>query len=351
MNRRISRYKGGGDFPHRSGGLGILLANLGTPSTPTPAAVRRYLAEFLWDPRVVELPRWLWWFILHGVVLRVRPSRSAHAYQKVWTVQGSPLLAIGRRQAAALQDTLRSRLTGSVTIALGMRYGDPSIATALEELRRTGIHRLLVLPLYPQYAGATTGATFDAVAAELRTWRRVPELRMVGDYHSHVPYLEALAQGIREAWAERERPDQLLFSFHGLPQRVVDAGDPYSDQCRATAQGVAERLELAEGQWAVSFQSRFGREEWVRPYTDQTLREWAVAGVRSVDIICPGFAADCLETLEEVALQNRDLFLMAGGKTYHYLPALNDRSDHILALAELILAQIQGWPEAESVVL
>ena len=342
-------YKGnGGSHQRNDGGLGILLTNLGTPAAPTSAAVRRYLAQFLWDPRVVELPRLLWWTILHGVVLRLRPSRSAHAYCKVWTAQGSPLLAIGRRQVVALQDMLRSRLTGSVTIALGMRYGEPSIATALEELRRVGVHRLLILPLYPQYASATTGATFDAVAAELRTWRFVPALRMVSDYHDHAPYLDALAQGIREAWAEKGRPDQLLFSFHGLPQRAVSAGDPYSDQCRATACGVAERLQLIEGQWAVSFQSRFGRAEWVRPYTDQTLREWAGAGVSSVDVICPGFSADCLETLEEVALQNRDLFLNAGGRAYHYLPALNESPAHIHALADLILTQVQGWPEPAS---
>ncbi|CAK0765721.1 Ferrochelatase [Gammaproteobacteria bacterium] len=340
-------YKGdNGLRPCNDAGLGVLLTNLGTPAAPTSLAVRRYLAQFLWDPRVVELPRLLWWIVLHGIVLRIRPSRSAHAYRKVWTTQGSPLLAIGHRQAVALQDVLRARLTGPVTVALGMRYGTPSIATALEELHQAGVRRLLVLPLYPQYASATTGATFDAVAAELRTWRWVPALRMVSDYHDHAPYLDALAQGIGEAWAERGHPDRLLFSFHGLPQRTAQAGDPYSEQCWTTARAVVKRLKLTEGQWAVSFQSRFGREEWVRPYTDQTLREWAAAGVGSVDVICPGFSADCLETLEEIALQNRDLFLKAGGQTYHYLPALNDNSAHIHALAELVLTQVRGWPEA-----
>jgi ferrochelatase len=336
----MNRYKGG--FI-QDGSLGVLLTNLGTPDAPTPAAVRRYLAQFLWDPRVVELPRLLWWMILHGVVLRVRPRRSAHAYRKIWGDRGSPLLAIGQRQAAALQEVLSRRWNGAVTVALGMRYGNPSIGTALEGLRGRGMGHLLVLPLYPQYASPTIGSTFDAVAAELRTWRWVPELRIVGGYHDHGPYLEAVTQSVRQTWAERERPDRLLFSFHGLPQRIARAGDPYSHQCHATAQRVAERLKLIEGEWAVSFQSRFGREEWLRPYTDQTLREWAAAGVGRVDVLCPGFAADCLETLEEVALQNRSLFLRAGGRAYHYIPALNDHPDHIHALADLVMAHIQGW--------
>lgn len=341
----MTRYQGECQRNDRDG-LGILMVNLGTPVAPTPAAVRRYLAQFLWDPRVVELPRFVWWPILHGIILRTRPSRSADAYQKIWTNQGSPLLAIGRRQLVALQDVLRSRLIGPVTVTLGMRYGEPSIASALRELRVAKMRRLLILPLYPQYAGATTGATFDAVTEELRTWRWVPELRMVGDYHCHAHYLDALALEIRENWVGRKCPAKLLFSFHGLPQRMADAGDPYVDQCWNTARGVAKRLALTDSQWTISFQSRFGREEWVRPYTDQTLRDWATAGQGTVDVICPGFAADCLETLEEVALQYRDLFLQAGGQKYHYIPALNDRPDHIQALAALLLEHAQGWPEA-----
>lgn len=332
-------------------GLGILLVNLGTPAAPDQAAVRRYLAQFLWDPRVVELPRFLWWLILHGIILRVRPLRLAYAYQKIWTAQGSPLVAIGHRQVLALQDELSRRLAGAFNIALGMRYGEPSIATALQKLRQGNMRRLLVLPLYPQYASATTGSVFDAVTAELSTWRWTPELRMIGDYHDYAPYLDALAQHIREAWTKREFPTKLLFSFHGLPQRMADAGDPYVEQCRATARGVAERLALSDTQWAVSFQSRFGREEWVRPYTDQMLREWATAGNNAVDVICPGFAADCLETLEEVALQYRDLFIKVGGQYYRYLSALNDRPAHIQALALLIVNHIQGWPEARPEVL
>ncbi len=327
-------------------GIGILLTNLGTPDAPTKTAVRRYLAEFLWDPRVVELPRWLWWPILQGIVLQRRPSRSAHAYQKIWTAQGSPLLTFGQRQAEAVQQALRARMVGPVTVALGMRYGSPSMASALETLRKAGLSRLLVLPLYPHYASATTGSTFDALAAELRTWRWVPEVRMVNNYHNQDAYLNALAQRIREAWTEQGQSDRLLFSFHGLPEKSVQAGDPYPEQCWTTARDVAKRLALTEQQWAVGFQSRFGRARWIMPYTDHILQQWGQSGIASVDVICPGFSADCLETLEEVAVQYRDLFLKAGGRTYHYLSALNDRADHIQALAELISVHVQGWPEA-----
>ncbi len=345
----MNRYKGDAGFVNgEEDSLGVLLTNLGTPSAPTKKAVQRYLAEFLSDPRVVELPRFLWWPILHGIVLRIRPTRSAHAYQKIWTTQGSPLLTIGQHQAEGLENTIRSRLSGSITVALGMRYGEPSIATALARLRQQGMRRLLVLPLYPQYASATTGATFDAVTAELRTWRWVPELRMITDYHQHNAYLDALAQSIRDAWNGRVPPDRLLFSFHGLPKRVAEAGDPYPTQCHATARGVAERLGLDEQQWTTGFQSRFGYADWIAPHTDQILRDWGAAGVKSVAVICPGFAADCLETLEEVALQNRDLFLKAGGRSYRYLSALNDRADHIQALADLVVAHTQGWPNANT---
>ncbi len=323
---------------------GILLTNLGTPDAPTPSALRRYLAEFLWDSRVVEIPRPLWWLILHGVILRVRPSKSAHKYQTIWTPEGSPLLAISRRQAAALAETLAKRCPGPIRVALGMRYGNPSIAAALAELRTAGAQRLLVLPLYPQYSAATTASTFDAVAAELRTWRWLPELRFIMQYHDDSAYLDALAAHLRAARAEQPG-ERLLFSFHGLPKRNLLAGDPYHCQCHKTARLVAERLGLASGQWAVAFQSRFGRAEWLQPYTSVLLADWAKAGVKSVDVACPGFAADCLETLEEIALENRQTFLNAGGERYRYLPALNDVSEHIAALAGLIEKHTAGWPE------
>ena len=323
---------------------GILLTNLGTPDAPTPSALRRYLAEFLWDRRVVELPRPLWWLILHGVILCTRPARSARKYQAIWTAEGSPLLAISRRQAAALAATLTERTPGPVRVALGMRYGNPSIAAALAELRAAGAQRLLVLPLYPQYSAATTASTFDAIAAALRTWRWLPELRFITQYHDDSAYLDALAAHLRAARAEQPG-ERLLFSFHGLPKRNLLAGDPYHCQCHKTARRVAERLGMKPEQWAVAFQSRFGRAEWLQPYTNVLLADWAKAGVKSVDVACPGFAADCLETLEEIALENRQTFLNAGGERYRYLPALNDAPEHIAALAGVIEQHAAGWPE------
>ncbi len=329
------------DQPARAG---ILLVNLGTPDAPTPTAVRRYLAEFLWDSRVVELPRPLWWLILHGVVLRVRPARSARKYQLIWTPDGSPLLAISQRQAAAVAALLAERWPGPIQVAVGMRYGNPSIAAALAELRAAGVRRLLVLPLYPQYSAATTASTFDAVAAELRTWRWLPELRFITHYHDDSGYLDALATHLGAARADQPG-ERLLFSFHGLPKRNLLAGDPYYCQCHKTARLVAERLGLQPEQWAVAFQSRFGPAEWLQPYASVLLTTWAKAGIKSVDVACPGFAADCLETLEEIAIENRRLFLAAGGERYRYLPALNDDPAHIAALIALIGRHAAGWPE------
>ncbi len=326
---------------------GVLLANLGTPDAPTPAALRRYLAEFLWDPRVVELPRPLWWLILHGVVLRIRPARSARKYQAIWTGDGSPLLAISRRQTVAVAAALRQRCLGPVQVALGMRYGNPSIASALAELRDAGARRLLILPLYPQYSAATVASTFDTVAAELRRWRWLPDLRLISHYHDDPAYLDALAASIRTARAEQSG-ERLLFSFHGLPKRNLLAGDPYHCECHKTARLVAERLGLQEDQWAVAFQSRFGRAEWLQPYTSELLAAWARAGVKRADVVCPGFAADCLETLEEIALENREVFLAAGGEHYRYIPALNDASAHIDVLARLIVQHAAGWPEFDA---
>jgi len=311
---------------------GVLLTNLGTPDSSSTADVRRYLAEFLADPRIVERPRWLWWPILHGIILRVRPRRAARAYRRIWTPAGSPLLTIGQAQAEALQ----VRLGDAIPVVLAMRYGRPSIPAGLEALRRQGVSRLIVLPLYPQYSATTTGSTFDAVSAELATWREVPTLRFISRYHTHPAYLDALADSLREAWAEQPRADKLLFSFHGLPRRYAEAGDPYPRKCEATARGVAERLELGADDWLLTYQSRFGPEEWLQPYTDETLRRLAAEGVTSVDVVAPGFAADCLETLEEIAMENRDLFLRAGGKAYRYIPALNAREAHIDLLERLV---------------
>lgn len=326
--------------------LGVLLLNLGTPDAPTVPAVRRYLAEFLGDPRVVELPRALWWMILNGVILRVRPKRSAHAYQSVWTEEGSPLLAISRRQAAALQERLSARMPGPVRLELGMRYGNPSVPDALARLSAAGARRLLVLPLYPQYSATTTASTFDAVARELMTWRWIPELRFITRYHDDPGYVAALASSVREHWSAHGEPDRLLFSFHGIPKEYFENGDPYHCHCQKTARLTAEALGLPRERWQVSFQSRVGTKEWLRPYTDELLKEWGAAGVGKVQVVCPGFSADCLETLEEVAVENRDYFLAAGGQAYEYIPALNDRAAHMDMLVDLVLRHAAGWPEA-----
>jgi len=342
----MSRYLGDPDFAHdRPPCTGLLLVNLGTPEAPTTAAVRRFLAEFLADPRVIELPRPLWRLLLHGVVLRIRPRRSAAAYRAVWQAEGSPLLAIAERQAAALARELAARGLAPVEVALGMRYGRPSVREALEGLHAAGARRLLVLPLYPQYSATTTGSTFDAVSAVLSGWRWLPELRFLTHYHDHPPYLDALAASVRERWRAQGPSERLLFSFHGLPKRYFLAGDPYYCQCHKTARLVAERLALPDETWALAFQSRVGREPWLAPYTDEMLPVWAREGVRSVTVLCPGFSADCLETLEEVDIRYRELFLESGGERFDYVPALNDRAEHVRALADLVAAQLAGWQE------
>ena len=342
----MSRYSGEHDYRHdATETLGVLLLNLGSPDAPTTAAVRRYLAEFLWDPRVVEIPRPLWWLILHGMVLRLRPSRSAHAYQRVWTEEGSPLLVISKRQARAIQQSLTARYGDRVVVALAMRYGNPSVKAGLAQLRAAAARRIVVLPLYPQYSAATTGTALDAVADELKTWRWLPELRFINHYHDDEGYLTALVNSIRESWEQYGQAERLLFSFHGMPKRTLLAGDPYYCHCQKTARLVSERLALSEGRWQLTFQSRFGRAEWLQPYTDKTLRQWARDGIKHVDVVCPGFSADCLETLEEIAMMNKEAFLAAGGARLHYIPALNDRPDHIAALTDLIGRHMQGWPE------
>ena len=315
---------------------GVLITNLGTPAAPTTGAVRRYLAEFLADPRVVELPRWLWLPILYGAILPLRPRRSAAAYREVWTEEGSPLLVNSRRQAAALQTALSGHWPQPVKVELGMRYGEPSIAAALAALTRWGARRVIVLPLYPQYSATTTASTYDALFAALATERRVPELHVVASYHDHPGYIEALAASVHGARAQGGSDARLLFSFHGLPQRYCDAGDPYYEQCLQTAELVAARLQEPRENWAVAFQSRVGREQWLQPYTESLLEEWARAGVRRVHVLCPGFSADCLETLEEIALRAAALFRSCGGESLHYVPALNDRPDHIAALTGIL---------------
>lgn len=325
--------------------LGVLVVNLGTPQAPTPSAVRRYLAEFLWDPRVIELPRPLWWLILHGVILRIRPVRSARAYAKIWTDDGSPLLLYSEAVARKLGGLLKGRLAGENLCVLGMSYGEPSIASALQRLHDKGVRRLVVLPMYPQYSGTTTASVFDAVTRELGRRRWVPELRFINQYHDEPAYIRAVADSIRSYWQQHGRGDKLLFSFHGVPKQTLLDGDPYHCQCQKTARLVAEELQLAQGDWLLTFQSRVGRAEWLRPYTDETIQRLGSEKLGRLDVVCPGFAADCLETLEEIAIQNGELFTESGGGQLNYIPALNDSDAHVELLADLVMRHLSGWPE------
>ena len=279
-------YKGNPDYKHDTPCCtGLLITNLGTPDSPTTSSVRKYLAEFLSDSRVIELPKFLWWFILHGIILRIRPSQSAKAYKKIWTENGSPLLFISKKQVAGLKKILAKKIQGPIRIELAMRYGNPSIKSGLEKLREANANRILVLPLYPQYSAVTTGSTFDAVVDELKKWRWLPEIRMINHYHDHPGYIDTLANSIMNYWKDNKKPQKLLFSFHGLPKHYFLAGDPYHCECHKTARLVAEKLKLNEEEWSVTFQSRFGPKEWLQPYTDTTLISLANNGIKSVNII------------------------------------------------------------------
>ena len=311
---------------------GVLLINLGTPDAPTTAAVRRYLAEFLSDPRVVELPRWQWWPILHGIILNTRPQRSARKYASIWTEQGSPLLV----HTAAQAEQLQQRLGADIPVAWAMRYGQPGIADAINQLRAQGVSKLLILPLYPQYAASTSGSALDGVFNALRQRRYVPDIRAITSFHDHPGYITALASQVRQHWQEHGRGQHLLISFHGLPQQAVDQGDPYARQCRESAQLLADALQLAPEQWTLSFQSRFGKTEWLTPYTSQVLQSLGQQHLPRLDVICPGFVADCLETLEEIAIEGCKTFQQAGGGEYSYIPCLNAQEQWIDMLVDLV---------------
>lgn len=311
----------------------VLLINLGTPAAPTAGAVRRYLAQFLSDTRVIDSPRWLWLPILYGAILPLRPFRSARAYASIWTEHGSPLLINTRAVADRLSAGLGAR---GMRVAFAMRYGEPSIDAALQRLSACGVRRLLILPLYPQYSATSTGSALDGVFDALRRVRWVPQLCTINDYHDVPAYIDALAQSIRDCWRAQGRGERLLLSFHGIPQRYVRAGDPYHEQCMTTAQALRERLGMDETDLLVSYQSRVGREAWLQPYTDGTLRRLAAQGVRHVQVACPGFAVDCLETLEEIAMRGREQFVAAGGERLDYIPALNDGEGQIRLLQTLV---------------
>lgn len=335
--------------PHQHGSAsqpGVLLINLGTPAAPTPASVRTYLREFLSDPRVVEIPRALWLPILHGAILRTRPSASAKRYAAVWSTDGSPLKVHTERQARMLRGYLGARTRAPIEVRWAMRYGSPSIGQSLAELRAQGCDRILAFPLYPQYSSSTTGSVWDALSGALRRVRNVPALRFVKHFHDHPGYIEAIAQSVRDYWMGTGRPDQLVISFHGVPRFSLDRGDPYHCECQKTGRLLIEALQWPNERTRIGFQSRFGRAEWLKPYTSELLLDLGKKKTGRVDVICPGFVSDCLETLEEIALEGKTTFLEAGGDTFHYIPCLNERDDWLKALADIALKNLLGWMEA-----
>ncbi len=322
---------------------GILLVNLGTPDAPTPLAVRAYLKEFLSDPRVVEMPKALWWLILNGIILNTRPKKSAAKYASVWLPEGSPLRVYTEKQTVLLQGYLGERTRTPFVVDYAMRYGNPSIPSALRKLKEQNCQRILIVPMYPQYAASTTATVCDLVFSELQQMRNIPALRTVKSFHDNAGYINALAGSINDYWMKNGRPEKLLMSFHGLPRYTLDKGDPYHCECHKTGRLLAQRLGLKPEQYTVSFQSRFGKAEWLKPYTSATLKELGAQKTKRLDVVCPGFVADCLETLEEIAQEGREDFQRAGGGEYHYIPCLNDRNDWLHALTDLVMCNLHGW--------
>lgn len=342
------KYQGSPGFSHgQADKIGVLVTNLGTPEAPTKKALKPYLKEFLSDPRVVEVPRLLWFLILNGVILRFRPKRSAAAYKTVWTDRGSPLLFHTQDQASAIEAKLKQTWGDTVVVDFAMRYGNPALGDIVEKMMQKGVRKLLVLPLYPQYSASTTASTFDALAKDFTKRRWLPELRFITHYHDFSPFIEAAAQRIEKHWDAHGRADKLLFSYHGIPLRYLKNGDPYHCECYKTSRLLAERLGLGKDEYLTTFQSRFGREEWLQPYTDMTMKALPGKGVKSVQVFCPGFSSDCLETVEEIGEENREYFMESGGERYEYISALNAESGHIDALSQLIENNLQGWSVEE----
>jgi ferrochelatase len=335
------KYQGNAAFTHdQADKIGVLITNLGTPDAPKPKQLKTYLREFLSDPRVVEVPRVIWWCILNLVILNIRPRRSAKAYQTVWTERGSPLMFHTQDQATALSERLQTKYGKQVQVEFAMRYGSPSVDSVITKMLDSGVRKLVVLPLYPQYCASTSGSTFDAVAASLAKRRWMPELQFITHYHDNSAYIQAVADSIRAHWQNNPQAEKLVFSYHGIPKRYLMNGDPYHCECHKTSRLIAENLGLHKDQYFTSFQSRFGREEWLTPYTDHSLKDFAAKGIKSVQVVCPGFSADCLETIEEIGIENRDYFLEAGGESYQYIPALNADSQHISALESVLTPYI-----------
>ncbi|KFZ29951.1 ferrochelatase [Pseudidiomarina atlantica] len=338
------KYRGYADFSHaQADKIGVLVTNLGTPDAPDTPSLRRYLKEFLSDPRVVEVPRALWWLILNGVILRIRPKRSAEAYQTVWTERGSPLLFHTVAQAEKLQVALSEDYGDQVIVRYAMRYGSPNMREVIDEMLQHGVRKLVLLPLYPQYSAATSGSTFDALAQDFVKRRWLPDLRFISHYHDDAGYIDACVAQIKAYWQTHGQAEKLIFSYHGVPLKYLQKGDPYHCECHKTSRLIAEKLGLSKDQYLTTFQSRFGREEWLKPYTDETLKSLPGLGVKNVQVFCPGFSADCLETIEEIGEENREYFIEAGGEQYAYIPALNDNPDHIAALTAIVKRELQGW--------
>ena len=338
------KYRGSPNFSHaQADKIGVLVTNLGTPQAPSRKALKPYLKQFLSDPRVVEVPRLIWWMVLNLVILNIRPARSAKAYATVWTEDGSPLLVHTRDQADRLRTKLQAEYGEAVVVEFAMRYGEPALDKVIDKMMQQGVRKLLVLPLYPQYCASTTGSTFDALAEDFRQRRWLPELRFINHYHDFDPFIEAMADKIRTHREQHGSADKLIFSYHGIPERYLLNGDPYHCECHKTSRLIAQKLGLDKDAYMTTFQSRFGREEWLKPYTDHTLQGLPEQGVKSVQIVCPGFSADCLETVEEIGEENRDYFLEAGGERYEYIPCLNAEAPHIDALHALIKDNLHGW--------
>ncbi|GFD69243.1 ferrochelatase [Alteromonas sp. KUL106] len=341
------KYKSNNGFTHgQADKIGVLVTNLGTPQAPTKQALRPYLKEFLSDPRVVEVPKAIWWFILNGIILNFRPKRSAEAYSTVWTEEGSPLMSITKAQASAIAERCKAQYGDDVIVDFAMRYGKPAIGDTIDAMLAKGVRKLVVLPLYPQYSASTTGSTFDAIAKDFSSRRWLPEFRFVNHYHDRENFITALANKVKAHWETHGRADKLILSYHGIPKRYLMNGDPYHCECHKTSRLLAEKLGLSHDEYMTTFQSRFGREEWLKPYTDETLKSLPGQGVKSIQVMCPGFSADCLETIEEIGEENREYFMEAGGERYEYIAALNSDKEHIDVLFDIVQENLHGWTVA-----